>query len=255
MKNCPVCNIPLRPVSPSSNLQLDYCIRCKGVWFDHQELDRAAGHADHRMFLRKLSTPSLAHLVCKSCDQTNDRKNNRCVRCLEPLHLDCPLCGQNLEATKSGAVEMDRCRNCRGVWLDGGELELLFEEFQKQRKQNRGLDGAAIAAGAADATLEMMIWTPHLFYYAASGAIHAAAELPGVIASGTEAAIGAAAHIPDLAAGAAESAVEVAGFAADLSGSAIQGVAEFASNIPEVAGGAADLFGSFIEFLIGLISD
>jgi Zn-finger nucleic acid-binding protein len=37
----------------------------------------------------------------------------------------CPACGAVLVTVERQDVEIERCPNCRGVWLDRGELEKL----------------------------------------------------------------------------------------------------------------------------------
>jgi Zn-finger nucleic acid-binding protein len=39
--------------------------------------------------------------------------------------LSCPVCSVTMETLRRENVEFDRCPNCRGVWLDRGELEKL----------------------------------------------------------------------------------------------------------------------------------
>src|SRR4051812_22940392 len=47
---------------------------------------------------------------------------------LKALHfMKCPKCGMDLHTLKKGAIELDTCFNCHGVWLDAGELEALTE--------------------------------------------------------------------------------------------------------------------------------
>jgi Zn-finger nucleic acid-binding protein len=41
--------------------------------------------------------------------------------------LDCPACRGALVVLEIRSVEVDHCPSCGGVWLDGGELELLLE--------------------------------------------------------------------------------------------------------------------------------
>jgi len=40
--------------------------------------------------------------------------------------MDCPVCKEAMIVVEYDAVEIDFCVSCRGVWLDAGELELLF---------------------------------------------------------------------------------------------------------------------------------
>ena len=39
----------------------------------------------------------------------------------------CPKCGEPLIIMELHGVEVDYCLDCRGTWLDGGELELISE--------------------------------------------------------------------------------------------------------------------------------
>jgi Zn finger protein HypA/HybF involved in hydrogenase expression len=45
---------------------------------------------------------------------------------LQELHwMRCPKCGHELIAEQHGAVAVDLCPSCRGVWLDVNELEAI----------------------------------------------------------------------------------------------------------------------------------
>ena len=42
--------------------------------------------------------------------------------------MDCPVCkGVQLAMTDRQGIEIDYCPQCRGVWLDRGELDKLIE--------------------------------------------------------------------------------------------------------------------------------
>jgi Zn-finger nucleic acid-binding protein len=41
--------------------------------------------------------------------------------------FDCPRCGAVLTMTERHGIEIDYCPNCRGVWLDRGELDKIVE--------------------------------------------------------------------------------------------------------------------------------
>lgn len=46
--------------------------------------------------------------------------------------MKCPLCRETtLAMAEHRGVDIDRCPQCRGVWLDCGELERLIERAQR----------------------------------------------------------------------------------------------------------------------------
>jgi len=43
-------------------------------------------------------------------------------------HMKCPKCGGDLAEQKHEGVSIDVCTECKGIWLDAGELESLTHE-------------------------------------------------------------------------------------------------------------------------------
>jgi Zn-finger nucleic acid-binding protein len=41
----------------------------------------------------------------------------------------CPTCKSDMIVVEHNKIELDYCTNCRGVWFDSGELELLLESI------------------------------------------------------------------------------------------------------------------------------
>ncbi len=41
--------------------------------------------------------------------------------------MNCPVCDTPLIILELNNVEIDHCTKCQGIWLDGGELEILLE--------------------------------------------------------------------------------------------------------------------------------
>jgi uncharacterized protein len=41
--------------------------------------------------------------------------------------MRCPACGGQLVELERAGVKIDACRQCRGVWLDRGELDRILE--------------------------------------------------------------------------------------------------------------------------------
>ena len=42
--------------------------------------------------------------------------------------MDCPVCKEAMVVLELNEVEIDHCVECEGIWLDGGELEILLED-------------------------------------------------------------------------------------------------------------------------------
>ena len=56
--------------------------------------------------------------------------------------MTCPNCNETLLMSEKNGVEIDYCPNCRGVWLDRGELEKILERSADHyaKKENYGAD-------------------------------------------------------------------------------------------------------------------
>lgn len=97
---CPHCSQPLITLE-FSNLEVDYCVGCSGIWLDNGELEQLiATHGDDGY----LSTAAPA--------QSREKARR------------CPLCRRRMEKICFGRADqilLDRCRK-HGIWSDAGEL-------------------------------------------------------------------------------------------------------------------------------------
>lgn len=59
--------------------------------------------------------------------------------------MKCPLCNVDLVMSERQGIEIDYCPQCRGVWLDRGELDKIIE-------RSAALSAPAAAAPAAHAS-------------------------------------------------------------------------------------------------------
>jgi len=46
--------------------------------------------------------------------------------------MNCPICNVALQMTERQGIEIDYCPQCRGVWLDRGELDKIIERSVSQ---------------------------------------------------------------------------------------------------------------------------
>ncbi|MEO6444976.1 MAG: zf-TFIIB domain-containing protein [Gemmatimonadaceae bacterium] len=46
--------------------------------------------------------------------------------------MKCPKCGGGLVETDFHHIKIDKCRDCNGIWLDQGEIEMLAHVDQSE---------------------------------------------------------------------------------------------------------------------------
>jgi len=46
--------------------------------------------------------------------------------------MNCPACKNSMVILELNQVEIDYCTNCKGIWLDRGELDLIFSTGDKK---------------------------------------------------------------------------------------------------------------------------
>jgi Zn-finger nucleic acid-binding protein len=109
-----------------SGTAIDTCSACQGFWLDRGELER--------MIARRASgQPTTAELSASL-----DHLANTAPEVREGALYDCPRCQQRLGkiAFQRGdqRVVADKCPACGGLWLDSGEMGLLFALVEEDRK-------------------------------------------------------------------------------------------------------------------------
>jgi Zn-finger nucleic acid-binding protein len=61
--------------------------------------------------------------------------------------MDCPVCHNAMITLELAEVEIDHCVDCGGIWLDGGELDLLIGD---KNEAHRAIASLARAQGAGE---------------------------------------------------------------------------------------------------------
>lgn len=51
--------------------------------------------------------------------------------------MKCPTCNIALTMTERSGIEIDYCPQCRGVWLDRGELDKIIERSASSQPKER----------------------------------------------------------------------------------------------------------------------
>jgi Zn-finger nucleic acid-binding protein len=143
-------------------VDLFQCARCHGVWIPKDSLLTLASS-------RNIS-PLTDHIAGESLPPHFTQGS-----------LSCPLDNTNMHFHSIGAIEVDVCSACHGVWLDKGELESLPKEKQPVTTTTSNLIGN---------TLDVLFYLPPIG--------------PDAVQVGLEVAGGAASVAAEAASGAGE---------------------------------------------------
>ena len=105
--NCPIDRSAMI-VLELDEIEIDYCLECKGIWLDAGELELLFGDA------------AVAEALMSSMQEHPKSKEKK---------RKCPICSRKMDKIICGEGEnllIDECRNRHGLWLDHGELEVLL---------------------------------------------------------------------------------------------------------------------------------
>ncbi len=93
-------------------VEIDECEKCKGIWFEEDELRKVKDSTDHDL-------KWIDFEIWKHKDQFTTKSKN----------LPCPKCNKALVAIEYAdtKTEIDYCPACKGTWLDKGEFKKIID--------------------------------------------------------------------------------------------------------------------------------
>lgn len=104
--NCPTCEVnELRPVLTKQGVEVDYCLKCGGIWLDRGEIFH---------FTKRRKELAKALKAALQQARTTQRK---CPKTGEPMQ-EIPLL--------DGELIIDYCPSTGGMWFDKGELKKIL---------------------------------------------------------------------------------------------------------------------------------
>jgi len=260
---CPVCHIPLLQQNMQSHIALDVCSQCRGIWFDQGELQQTYAAEKLPQSLTGALAGRRVPRTCSRCHARLPLLGDQCPSCGATALLQCPSCRKTMRQRELQNIVVDVCDACQGVWLDGGELQTLFDEFTRQRREH--VSAGDLATWAALDSLDWLFIAPDLAYHtgelithipdAVGGVIDGVSHLPEIAGDAVGGVIEGVGHLPELAGDAARGAVDLAGSAAETAGNLMEGAFEMVGNIPEMAGSAAEAAGNLMEGAFQVVGD
>ena len=111
---CPRCNVQLTKTILNdfkTSIEVDYCNSCGGSWFENGELT----------ILEKTIEPTFFEIRKIPKDEVQ-LKALKCPSCSLSPYLE------KADHHRDKRVVFDYCPSCKGIWLDGGELDAIQKE-------------------------------------------------------------------------------------------------------------------------------
>lgn len=99
------------------SVEVDYCPKCLGVWFDKDELRFAKDARDRQ-------------LNWLDFDLWRDKSKFKVLH----SNIHCPVCRAGLTevAYDQSKVKIDFCKMCGGIWLDRGEFKQIINYLKNK---------------------------------------------------------------------------------------------------------------------------
>lgn len=120
MKACPRCSQTLQ-ITRMGNVEVDGCPGCGGVWFDDKELTAVA------------QTHAVQLGVLEDRFQAGQPAGGRRGT------MQCPTCQHALaefEFKHSPGIKLDACQQCKGIWVDDGELRAIQDRLMSAQRSS-----------------------------------------------------------------------------------------------------------------------
>jgi Zn-finger nucleic acid-binding protein len=111
--NCHTEMASVQVLTKKAQVSYNICEKCGSLWLDAGELDKMAFQVEGSIE------------YCEKDEQAEPEKQERkCPRCQDFLL-------QKIRFLGCDDITLHFCQNCRGFWLDGGELNLVDKELAK----------------------------------------------------------------------------------------------------------------------------
>lgn len=174
-----------RGTSAATDLVLDHCRRCGGVWFDAGEVQRLRRIDSTELWRRIVQRDAVPAMQCHTCRAFFSRSDDRCPACGWNVRLACPVCERTLRIEQQDGLRLDFCAQDRGVWFDHDELTGIWKLAAAavvRRRTSPSIEGPGDVV-----LLDVLLHDPFLMYY---GANAAGSAVDALAASGSVEAVG-----------------------------------------------------------------
>jgi len=127
--DCPACR-GVMVVAEHKRIEVDYCTKCSGVWFDAGELELLL----ESMTLDETGL-TMAEIMALPAKKVAEKARL------------CPICRRKMRKVAIGSepeVLIDVCLRGDGIWFDGGELSQVIGQLRGTGSTATGKQGRVI---------------------------------------------------------------------------------------------------------------
>ena len=123
---------------PVVGVELDQCDACNGFWFDDGEMARLLPALSSAANVPDLD----ARIIFEKPARSRINPQRKCPKCAVVM--------ANHNYCYDSNILLDRCPECRGIWMDGGELAAVAQYVKGNPKLDRLAAAIAGHVGAAE---------------------------------------------------------------------------------------------------------
>ena len=123
-------------------ISLDWCDLCDGIWLDPGELSRLSRTV--------VDIPNLLPQPARSKTHQSS-ETPQCPRCKVGL--------EKILYEQAGSLQVDRCPGCRGLWLERGELQEIYEKTSRKARMSGSEEPAPPADTSSDSLATTILIT------------------------------------------------------------------------------------------------
>lgn len=137
---CPLCNIYLGK-SIIANVEVDYCSRCYGLWFEEGELENAKDEKDRNLRWLDIDLwKDPARFVISPQKRMCPKDRLPLYEVGYAAHPEDGRASPASEEARRGdsGIRVDVCSLCHGVWLDRGEFKNIVV-YLREKAEHRVL--------------------------------------------------------------------------------------------------------------------
>jgi len=137
--DCPECHQPMSS-KRAGEVIIDECAQCKGIWFDHHELDEVKD----RLY------PDIRWMKCEPWERggvfhVGKNRTLKCPRC-EDIHL-------YVFYREESDVTLQLCPQCKGMWLGAVDFNNIILAMLLEAERKTLLDYAKASLKQASETI------------------------------------------------------------------------------------------------------